>query len=97
MHSHIKNSDTINYIIYNYLRIELKFEEPLGVIIILGIQTKWTEFRPNSDHKWANGLNSDQLRKIRPEWQQCKSNMIKGPLPTHKNVQYKIENVQAKR
>ena len=35
------------------------------------IQTEWTEFRPNSDKYWANGLNSDRLRKIRPEWQQC--------------------------
>ena len=36
--------------------------------IIFGIQTKWTEFRPNSDHFWANHLksNADGLRKIRP-------------------------------
>ena len=40
------------------------------VVNIFEIQTKWTEFRPNSDHYWANGLNSDRLRKIRPEWQQ---------------------------
>ena len=36
------------------------------MIIIFGIQTKSN----NSDHFVANGLNSDRLRKIRPEWQQ---------------------------
>ena len=44
------------------------------------IQTKWTEFRPNSDHYWANGLNSDQLRKIIPEWQQCISPKLQKAL-----------------
>ena len=42
-----------------------------------GIQTKWTEFRPNSDHFWASGLNLDWLRKIRPEWQQCRGGLRK--------------------
>ena len=41
------------------------------MIIIFGIQTKWTKFKPNSDRFFANGLKSDQLRKIRAEWQQC--------------------------
>ena len=41
------------------------------MIIIFEIKTKWAEFRPNSDDSCADGQNSDQLRKIRPEWQQC--------------------------
>ena len=54
-----------------YSTNETKLLKSVHVVNIFEIQTKWTEFRPNSDHYWANGLNSDRLRKIRPEWQQC--------------------------
>ena len=50
---------------------ETKLLKSVHLVKIFEIQTKSTEFRPNSDRYWANGLNSDRLRKIRPEWQQC--------------------------
>ena len=59
---------------------ETNLLKSVHVVNIFEIQTKWTEFRPNSDHYWANGLNSDQLRKIIPEWQQCISPKLQKAL-----------------
>ena len=53
-----------------YSTNETKLFKSVHTVIIIEIQTKWTKFRPNLDHYWAIGLNSDRLRKIRPEWQQ---------------------------
>ena len=53
-----------------YSTNDAKLLKSTHVVNFFEIQTKWTEFRPNSDHYWTNGLNSDWLRKIRPEWQQ---------------------------
>ena len=63
-----------------YSTNETKLLKSVHVVNIFEIQTKWTEFRPNSDHYWANGLNSDQLRKIIPEWQQCISPKLQKAL-----------------
>ena len=54
-----------------YSTNETKLLISIHVVNIFEIQTKWAEFRPKSDLYWANGPNSDRLRKIRPEWQQC--------------------------
>ena len=59
--------------VYHY-QIKTQLKTRFGLAqpqLVFEIQTKWTEFRPNSDHYLANGLNSDRLRKIRTEWQQC--------------------------
>ena len=46
----------------------------VGFKLFLGLLIKTSNFcflsMLNSDNFWANGLNSDWLRKIRPEWQQ---------------------------